>query len=393
MRGLLFFVLSALSLALQAAPIPDGQIETFNGGIGQWSSAAQCCLSVGSGPGGNYLLYTSSTAATYKAVLYNSNVSSMWNGDYTALTYSGQLAIQAINFGPDSLNLRLGFDNGGHVASVSSQALPADGQWHSLSWPLSFNNFSPAVALNNVVMLRFMSNNDGSFSGDLGHATWGIDSIQVYTSLLTPTPTFSRTATRTISPTRSATPTPTCTPTFSTSPTISATPSVTQTWTESPTQTETPTCTSTFSESVTSTQSPSASATPTATGTATETVTWSATSTRTPTASITQTATPTPTFSASPTPSISPTLAPWVRPENGAEGTGPGALKRGQPLCLAFSAVPPQLSVVIFNVRGERCVRWQDQACADVSALAAGVYYVALSSPGLARVQKLVIRP
>ena len=384
MRSFLLFVLSLFGAALHASAIPDGQIETFSGSIGQWSSAMGS-LSVGNSGGDAYLRYASSTASTYKAVIYNNNASSMWNGDYNALVL---LSVQAINFGPDALNLRLGFAQGAnHIASLTAQALPADGQWHNLRWSLNPSNFSPSGALTGITMLRFMSNTDGSFSGDLVHADWGLDDIQVFATLPTATPTFSQTFTRTISPTWTSTTTPSNTSTLSSTVTPSVTPSITPTWSDSPTASETPSMTPTFSESPTSTESPSSTQTPTMTATATQTVTWS--SSPSPSSSPTVTATPSPTPIFSPT----PTLVPWLRPGLAGEGTGPGLLQRGQPLCLAFSVIPPQLTVEVFNIRGERCAKWQDQACADSAGLAAGVYYLFLKAPGLERVQKLVLRP
>ncbi|MBI3783650.1 MAG: hypothetical protein HY270_09625 [Deltaproteobacteria bacterium] len=130
------------------------------------------------------------------------------------------------------------------------------------------------------------------------------------TRIPTSTATLTRTQTSTMTPTLTLTatlsPIPTGTPTLTKTPTSSLTPTLTLTPTYTPTITSTPT--PSLTRSPTNTKTPSSTATwtqtPTLTSTPTDTATW----TPTRTATLTRTATNTPTVTPTPTITLTPTI-------------------------------------------------------------------------------------
>jgi hypothetical protein len=142
---------------------------------------------------------------------------------------------------------------------------------------------------------------------------------------LTPTPTFTASATPSITPTATATATPTSTPTDTPTltPEPSATPTDTPTLTPEPSATPTDTPTLTPEPSATPTDTPTLTPEPSATPTDTPTLTPepSATSTDTPTLTPEPSATPTDTPTLTPEPSATPTDTPTLTPEPSATST------------------------------------------------------------------------
>lgn len=137
-------------------------------------------------------------------------------------------------------------------------------------------------------------------------------------SIVTPTPTVTKTSTPTPSVTSTSTSTPSVTPTNTLTPTKSPTPSVTTTNTTTPsvtttvtttvTQTGTPAVTPT--PSITASQSPTPSITASETPTPTQTGTPAVTPNVTPTPTTTKTPTPTQTRTPAETPAVTPSPTP-----------------------------------------------------------------------------------
>jgi serine/threonine-protein kinase len=169
------------------------------------------------------------------------------------------------------------------------------------------------------------------FIGAGGYAlTVGGGGERLLALLISPTPSFTPTATSTETP--SATPTQTETPSatasYTNTPTSTSTPThthtltatFTPTYTDTPSATPTPTITLTPSLTPTLTPSATLTLTPTASFTPTATLTPTLTPTITPTATLTSTATLTPsltpslTLTPTPSPTITPTLTPTFTP-------------------------------------------------------------------------------
>ena len=146
----------------------------------------------------------------------------------------------------------------------------------------------------------------------------------------TPTPTATRTPTRTSTPTVTRTPTRTVTPTVTLTRTATATPlgptftpTATATATRTPTVTATVTATATRTPTVTVTATRTVTATPAATGTVTPTATATRTATATVMASVTATRTATSTATATRTATVTTTPTVTATPTVTVTPTGP----------------------------------------------------------------------
>jgi len=137
-----------------------------------------------SGVGDNYLRNTSSGGfgAGSKLVMFNTL---QWTGDYLA---AGVTRIEAdmANFGATALSMRIAIEGSAtRFGSTTAVALPADGQWHSVTFDVTSADLSLIgglatlnAVLANVQTLRILSAATGpSWQGDTIAATLGVDNI------------------------------------------------------------------------------------------------------------------------------------------------------------------------------------------------------------------------
>jgi hypothetical protein len=126
-------------------------------------------------------------ATNARAVVFNED---QWAGDWIAANFH-TITMDVRSLDNSDLTLWLGiakgqiFAEGGgdtYVTSIS-QAVPGDGQWHALSFPVTtfdFTNFQGVEvekALKDVSQLRIIHNPDQSFLGDFGVAGYQLDNI------------------------------------------------------------------------------------------------------------------------------------------------------------------------------------------------------------------------
>jgi hypothetical protein len=126
---------------------------------------------------------TGTSGANSKMIMFNQD---QWTGNYVAAGVT-QITAELANLGANPLSMRIAIqDNvGSEYGSTVASALPADGQWHLISFNLSASGLSliqgsssPTQALSNVGMLRILSAANGpSFIGDTVAATLGADDI------------------------------------------------------------------------------------------------------------------------------------------------------------------------------------------------------------------------
>lgn len=129
------------------------------------------------------VISTGGTKANSKMITFNAQ---QWTGNYVA---GGVTAItaQMADFGPSPLYMRIAIqDNfGSEYGSTSAFMLPADGQWHQVTFDMTpaglsliQGGSSATQALSNVGVLRILSaQNAPSFMADTVQATLGIDDI------------------------------------------------------------------------------------------------------------------------------------------------------------------------------------------------------------------------
>ncbi len=138
-----------------------------------------------SGAGDNYLQNVSSGGfgAGSRMVMFN-NI--QWTGDYLTMGVT-RIKADMANFGASSLSMRIAIERnlGERYGSTNAVALPADGQWHRVTFDLTSSDLSlisGIASLNdvlaNVTQLRILSRALGpGWRGDAIVATLGVDNI------------------------------------------------------------------------------------------------------------------------------------------------------------------------------------------------------------------------
>ncbi len=185
-------VVCGLLMPQEVRAIACGQVDDFEGGTtmgwmeGLFSPNPPTNVANGgpSGAGDNYLRNVSSGAAGpgSRMVMFNTL---QWTGNYLA---AGVTRIEAdmANFGASPLSMRIAIEGTAtRFGSSAAVALPADGQWHSVTFDLTSADLSLIsglatldTVLGNVQTLRILSAAAGpSWQGDAIVATLGVDNI------------------------------------------------------------------------------------------------------------------------------------------------------------------------------------------------------------------------
>ncbi len=137
----------------------------------------------GGGPDGDndaFLSYTTDTVNTGGRFLVLNGV--QWRGDYLGAEITG-ITAQAKNLGQAGLHMRLLLEGpGGAFFSLQSAALPVDGDWQSIFFPISSTALDGGTNLEatlaSVNRIRIFHNPDASFPGPFVNASIGLDNIQ-----------------------------------------------------------------------------------------------------------------------------------------------------------------------------------------------------------------------
>ncbi|MCH7702211.1 MAG: hypothetical protein IID37_11030 [Planctomycetes bacterium] len=190
---LLALAVCGLLMPRTAQAVACGQVDDFEDGTTMgWTegpiSPNQPTNVANGGPSGvgdNYLRNFSSggVGAGSRMVMFNTL---QWAGDYLA---AGVTRIEAdmANFGATALSMRIAIERniGGRYGSTNAVALPADGQWHRVTFDLTsadLSLISGLATLNDVLAnvgeLRILSATAGpTWQGDAIVATLGVDNI------------------------------------------------------------------------------------------------------------------------------------------------------------------------------------------------------------------------
>jgi hypothetical protein len=179
-----------LLLPATAAAITAGQLDDFQDGTTQgWGSGSlnpnppvNVADGGPAGTGDAYLQVTSSGnfGAGGKLITFNQ---AQWTGNYTA---TGVTFIEAdvANFGATALSMRVGFrGSGGDFSSINGLALPADGVWRHLHFPIQAGDLTTvggtdlALTMSSVFELRILSSSAPSIHGDMIVGQFGVDNI------------------------------------------------------------------------------------------------------------------------------------------------------------------------------------------------------------------------
>lgn len=179
--------------AVARGSIAGGQVDTFQSGTtlgwlhGVNSVTPPTVVTSGGPLGANdaYLqsISTGGARAESKQVVFNSD---QWTGDYTQAGVT-TITAQMIDFGPSPLSMRLTIQDtvGTKWSSTNAIALPADSQWHAMTfdvspagWSLVSGTQSIQTSLANVTELRILSAAAGpAYIADTVASTLGIDNI------------------------------------------------------------------------------------------------------------------------------------------------------------------------------------------------------------------------
>jgi hypothetical protein len=183
-------LLASSTLTSVCLAVSLGQVDDFQDGTTQnWRDAHGNTVTTNlpdTGPaevGDNAL----DVATNARAVVFNED---QWAGDWIAANFH-TITMDVRSLDNSDLTLWLGiakgqiFAEGGgdtYVTSIS-QAVPGDGQWHALSFPVTpddwtnFQGVEVEKALKDVSQLRIIHNPDQSFLGDFGVAGYQLDNI------------------------------------------------------------------------------------------------------------------------------------------------------------------------------------------------------------------------
>ena len=190
---------AALVPAAAQASINFGQIDTFqDGSPAGWQqgviSPHEPTVVMTGGPDGAgdaYLQNVSSGGfgSGSKQVMFNQ---AQWAGNYTAAGVT-RITGEMADFGPNPLSMRIALEDGtgsfSRFSSIMAISLPADGQWHPVTFDLTPSSLtlvsgtdSVSTALGNVMLLRILSASAGpSYNGDDIAATLGVADLRAMT--------------------------------------------------------------------------------------------------------------------------------------------------------------------------------------------------------------------
>jgi hypothetical protein len=116
---------------------------------------------------------------------------SQWTGNYVAAGVT-KLTADMANFGTSDLFMRVNLEDAAfnNFASINAVDLPADGQWHQVTFDLTdagLTNFggaeTVAQGLSNVIELRVLSAQGGpARNGDIVAGRLGMDNLHAVTA-------------------------------------------------------------------------------------------------------------------------------------------------------------------------------------------------------------------
>ena len=140
MRSPLWSCAGAMMLPAVASAVLPGQIETFQGGLNNWTSNfAYSVLPYGgpSGAGDQFLKFTSNGSTTPAGTLSTQNVA-QWAGNYAAAGVTG-IEADLINLDAFPLQMRVLIKAGnyGDFTSTTAFSLPGDSRWHHVVFGLT----------------------------------------------------------------------------------------------------------------------------------------------------------------------------------------------------------------------------------------------------------------
>jgi len=190
MGFLVFGLLASFPLADACLAVTLGQVDDFQDGSTQhWGTPANTVTTnlADAGPAGigdNAL----DVVMQARAVIFNQD--QQWSGDWIAANFH-TITMDVRSLDNNDLTLWLGISKGSPTGggggdtyvSSSSQPVPGDGQWHSISFPVTvadFTNFQGIEvekALQDVTQFRILHNPNQSFLGDFGVAGFQLDNI------------------------------------------------------------------------------------------------------------------------------------------------------------------------------------------------------------------------
>jgi hypothetical protein len=165
-----------------------GQVDDFQDGTTQnWGTDSTITTNLpDTGPeevGDNAL----DVATNSRAVVFNED---QWTGDWIAANLH-TIAMDVRSLDNNDLTLWLGIakgprsgsGNGDTYVTSSSQPVPGDGLWHSISFPITENDFTNIggtdveKALKGISQLRIIHNPNQNFIGELGVTGFQLDNI------------------------------------------------------------------------------------------------------------------------------------------------------------------------------------------------------------------------
>ncbi|MAE62111.1 MAG: hypothetical protein CMJ49_12230 [Planctomycetaceae bacterium] len=191
--------LTILAFGLAAKPasaVTCGQIDDFqalsvSGWVEGFGSPNPPTVVSDGGPGGvgDHALENSSSGGFgpgSKMIMFNA---AQWTGDYTALNLP-EVRIEArmANTGATALSMRIALQGafGQRYATTTGAALPADGQWHQVSFGLTASDLSLiggsaslATVLGNVSEMRINSASAPAWTGDSLVGTLRMDNLVI----------------------------------------------------------------------------------------------------------------------------------------------------------------------------------------------------------------------
>ena len=196
-------LLSLLLGATSANAISLGQVDTFSDGFpAGWTEGGPSpnqpeVINDGgpNGAGDDWLqnIATGEMRAGGAQIMFNF---SQWAGDYNAAGVTMITASMA-NFGPTELSMRIAMEggNGTQIGSAEAVVLPADGQWHEVSFSLAEDQLAvvqgsdtPSEVLSSVFTLRILAAAAGpAWIADFIESDLGVDNIRA-TAAVVPVP-------------------------------------------------------------------------------------------------------------------------------------------------------------------------------------------------------------
>ncbi|MEO2046505.1 MAG: hypothetical protein ABGX16_08015 [Pirellulales bacterium] len=183
-------LLASASLMSPCLAVTLGQVDDFQDGTAQnWGTPGNTVTTnlADAGPvgvGDNAL----NVVMAARSVIFNEN--QQWSGDWVVANIQ-QIALDVKSLGNQDLTLWLGiskgspFGGGGGDTYVtnSSQPVPGDGQWHSISFSVTetdFTNFGGSdveKALKDITQFRIIHNPNQNFVGAFGVTGFQLDNI------------------------------------------------------------------------------------------------------------------------------------------------------------------------------------------------------------------------